>query len=136
MRIFLSSDNRSEVHDLPSFHRCGFYDWRFVTINRDGLFTALLNGKHGLSLDRIQGRVIVHPELRDEVIHEVVVDLQDAEIDRNGQLVKKGTFANITKNLAEYKKNNCVSTVYVMGALDRYLHPSIYQYILLLSLSH
>eukprot|EP01119_Soliformovum_irregulare_P020831 TRINITY_DN6809_c0_g1_i1.p1 TRINITY_DN6809_c0_g1~~TRINITY_DN6809_c0_g1_i1.p1 ORF type:complete len:2064 (+),score=697.75 TRINITY_DN6809_c0_g1_i1:71-6262(+) len=101
---------------LPPFAKAGYYDWRFVTLNLEGNFVPLPR----LELSQIQGRVIVQGKIRHEIIHEVWVDLQDSDWDRNrGFINKKGTFAGVSNALTEYKRQFGISTVYVMGALDR-----------------
>jgi len=108
---------RLRVSQLPSFKKAGYYDWRFVTVNKDGLFIPLLS--RTLDLNKIQGRVIVHPPIRDEIMHEISVELQGCEWDRSGKITRRGTFASVAKALPELKRSFGISTVYVNGALER-----------------
>lgn len=48
-------------------------------VNSEGHFVPIPK----MELSKIQGRIIVHPKLREEIIHEVWVELQDAEWDPN-----------------------------------------------------
>eukprot|EP01117_Protostelium_nocturnum_P000558 TRINITY_DN1062_c0_g1_i1.p1 TRINITY_DN1062_c0_g1~~TRINITY_DN1062_c0_g1_i1.p1 ORF type:complete len:1929 (+),score=827.64 TRINITY_DN1062_c0_g1_i1:180-5966(+) len=108
---------RLRVSQLPSFKKAGYYDWRFVSVNKDGIFIPLLS--RSLALSKIQGRVIVQPPIRDEIMHEVAVELQGCEWDRSGKLIRRGSFASVAKSIPELKRTFGVSTLYVMGALER-----------------
>lgn len=67
----------------------------------------------------MQGRFIVHPRnSRDLSIHEVVVDLQNANYDEQGNIVKIGNFKTVSESLDEYKSNG-INCIYLMGALER-----------------
>ena len=111
----IKRDNKLHLK-LPPFHKAGYYDWRFVTVNSDGLFVPIPK----MDLSRIQGRVIVHPKMREELVHEIWVELEGCEWDKNtGNIIKKGTFASVTKNIPEYKRRYGITTIYIMGALDR-----------------
>eukprot|EP01114_Cavostelium_apophysatum_P006786 TRINITY_DN1825_c0_g1_i1.p1 TRINITY_DN1825_c0_g1~~TRINITY_DN1825_c0_g1_i1.p1 ORF type:complete len:1954 (+),score=547.30 TRINITY_DN1825_c0_g1_i1:198-6059(+) len=101
-----------------TFKYAGYYDWRFVTVDKSGQFKPLVTNDADLS--KVQGRVIVQPHVRDEIVHEVWADLQDCEWDRNtGNILKRGNFAAIKNALPQYKRSFGASTLYVMGALDR-----------------
>ncbi len=104
------------MQKLPSFKKAGYYDWRFVTVDSEGSLIPIPK----MSLSRIQGRVIVHPKMREEICHEVWVELQESEWDRNtGNITKRGTFASVTRSLLDLKRKFNITTLYVMGALDR-----------------
>lgn len=78
------------------------------------------NQRSKLIFYQAQGRVIVQPKIRDEIIHEVWVELQDADWDRGtGNITRKGNFSSIIRALPEYKRQLGITTLYVMGALDR-----------------
>lgn len=63
--FFLTGSDRLLVDWLPPFGRCGFVDWRFVSLDDSGLVAPLPN-PHLCS-----GRVIVQPKIRVEVMHEL-----------------------------------------------------------------
>jgi len=112
-----ASGSKLAINNLPSFRRTGYYDWRLVTLTKDGQFAAFTNPN--LSLSQVQGRVIVHPNVKEENIHEIFVDLQGADVDKSGRINRKGNYGTVSKSLQEYKRNFSVTSVYVMGVLDR-----------------
>lgn len=67
-QLNLVSEEGKLIAALPSFKKAGYYDWRFITINFNGdrIPLTLTNKK----LSQVQGRVIVHPNIRDEFMHE------------------------------------------------------------------
>eukprot|EP00026_Physarum_polycephalum_P000294 Phypoly_transcript_00294.p1 GENE.Phypoly_transcript_00294~~Phypoly_transcript_00294.p1 ORF type:complete len:1701 (-),score=242.89 Phypoly_transcript_00294:112-5214(-) len=59
---------------LPSFFRCGYFDWRFAIVNEDGRYVPLYECFPGkISVASSQGRFIVHPKQLEEHIHQVFV---------------------------------------------------------------
>eukprot|EP01133_Synstelium_polycarpum_P007805 gene7805-9157_t len=123
-----------------SFYRAGYYDWRFVELTSNGTFVPfdfqtyrLCASKVGATspieqsaqpagqgeISLIQGRFIVHPKLREEIMHEVWIDLQDAVWDPyRGEMARKGSLAALVDALDGYHKDG-VTTLYVMGLLER-----------------
>jgi len=113
-------DEHRLVMNIGNFKQAGYYDWRFVYLDADGQFTPLLSHSGGKKLAKVQGRVIVHPSMRDEVMHEVFVEVHESEWDKRSEtLIKKGNFASVMKALPELKRMIGVTSLYVMGALDR-----------------
>ncbi|GAM27650.1 hypothetical protein SAMD00019534_108260 [Acytostelium subglobosum LB1] len=117
-----------------SFHRAGYYDWRFAELQSNGQFVPFDHQSYrlktyssptptvpvGVTNDLlIQGRFIVHPKLREEIMHEVWVDLQDAIWDPyRGEISKKGNIQSLIDALDKYHKDG-VTTLYVMGILEK-----------------
>eukprot|EP00741_Cyanophora_paradoxa_P006843 tig00001052_g6618.t1 len=103
--------------DLKPFPRAGFFDWRLARIG--GVSTQPFNLPAGAQ-GRVRGRFVVLPrDVRSEQIHEVVVDMQDGEWDREtGAFVSRGDFARVREALPRYKADG-ITTVYLMGALER-----------------
>eukprot|EP01113_Clastostelium_recurvatum_P031061 TRINITY_DN3842_c0_g1_i1.p1 TRINITY_DN3842_c0_g1~~TRINITY_DN3842_c0_g1_i1.p1 ORF type:complete len:2351 (-),score=511.23 TRINITY_DN3842_c0_g1_i1:62-7114(-) len=120
--------------EIPPFKRAGYYDWQLCILAAS---SALATTAHSLDSDFIpcemitnivplaagneptgtSGRFIVHPPVRDEIMHEVWVDLEDGVWDSHrGELVRIGSFASLTASLQSYAKDG-ISTLYVMGAL-------------------
>ncbi|EFA80962.1 alpha amylase domain-containing protein [Heterostelium album PN500] len=65
------------------------------------------------------GRFIVHPKLREEIMHEVWVDLVEAVWDPyRGEISKKGTLSNLIDSLDKFHKEG-ITTLYVMGLLEK-----------------
>jgi hypothetical protein len=56
--------------NIGNFKQAGYYDWRFAYMDVDGQFIPLLSHSGGKKLAKVQGRVIVHPSIRDEIMHE------------------------------------------------------------------
>jgi len=65
-----------------------------------------------------QGRFIVHARgVRDHTFHEVQVDYQNAQFDKNeNQFLKRGTFKDVEESIPAYSKEG-VSALYLMGTL-------------------
>jgi len=129
--------------DLPSFYRAGYYDWRIVELTSNGNYipfdyssfklrtvaakitspqsnaTATPNPDASSENEFIQGRFIVHPKLREEIMHEVWVDLNDSVWDPSrGEMVKKGNLQNLIDSLDTFHQEG-VTTLYVMGVLEK-----------------
>ncbi|KAM9964867.1 hypothetical protein ACTFIW_004659 [Dictyostelium discoideum] len=133
--------------DLPSFYRAGYYDWRVVELQSNGKFVSFdfetfklksskdenysassssssssINDNQPMVSDeneKIQGRFIVHPKLREEIMHEVWVDLQDSVWDPyRGEMTKKGRIQNLIDALDHYHQEG-ITTLYVMGLLEK-----------------
>ena len=106
----------SLIIELFRFNRAGYYDWKLGYFDETGTIIKPIKNDEIQS----QGRFIVHPKFRNEVIHEVFVDIEGAVWDKNygGPVQQRGTFSNIEKSLAEYQNYN-ITTLYVMGSLER-----------------
>ena len=73
----------------------------------------------GLPLALAQGRFIVHRAgLREEHMHEVVVDLEGMKFSEGGEIVRHGTFADVAGNLRGLRGNG-VTSLFVLGAIER-----------------
>eukprot|EP01096_Ripella_sp_DP13-Kostka_P018167 TRINITY_DN9738_c1_g1_i1.p1 TRINITY_DN9738_c1_g1~~TRINITY_DN9738_c1_g1_i1.p1 ORF type:complete len:1214 (+),score=495.01 TRINITY_DN9738_c1_g1_i1:23-3643(+) len=94
--------------------------WKVLTENR-GLLETDEESRRDVRqlLQQVRGRYIVQPAIREDMLHEVIVDLQDASWDHTGSLTRRGSFKSITGALEAYKKEDSVSMVYLMGALER-----------------
>ncbi|KAF2075592.1 hypothetical protein CYY_003097 [Polysphondylium violaceum] len=129
--------------DLPSFYRAGYYDWRIVELTSNGTYVPFdyssfklktlasritspqsnsattANPDASSENEFIQGRFIVHPKLREEIMHEVWVDLNDSVWDPSrGDMVKKGNLQNLIDSLDNFYQDG-VTTLYVMGVLEK-----------------
>jgi hypothetical protein len=62
-------DGRRLTVDLPPFHRAGYFDWRVVSISPDQEYLPV-PAPPALRRQLLQGRFIVHPPLRSEIMHE------------------------------------------------------------------
>lgn len=78
---------RHSYVEFPPFHRSGYYDWRVVSMANDFCLTPVSAN--------LQGRFIVHPPMRSEVMHEVWVELEGAQWDWSGKRVKHGDFKTL-----------------------------------------
>lgn len=57
--------------------------------------------------------------IRDQILHEVQIDFQSAEVDsKQGKFIKRGDFAKVEKAIPEYKSRG-ITTLYLMGVLER-----------------
>jgi starch synthase len=105
-RNIVADDNvQVEINvNFGKFWKCGFYDWRLVSVSSDGKLSPLeiigrpapvyptvddYDADHydGMVEDEVgslaQGRFIVHARgFRDHSFHEVQVDQQDARVDK------------------------------------------------------
>ena len=132
--------------NFGKFWKCGFYDWRLVSISSEGKLAPLeIIGKpepvyptvcdsdfedhyEGAIEDEVgclaQGRFIVHARgMRDHSFHEVQVDLQDARVDKQeNQFIQRGTFADVERNVGNYAKQG-ITALYLMGTLERDNYP-------------
>ena len=127
------------------FWKCGFYDWRLVSISEDGKLQPLeIIGRPEPAFPHVQsyhddyyeenveeevgsiaqGRFIVHARgMRDHSFHEVQIDYQDARIDKNtNQFVQRGTFMDVENSIPNYAKQG-ISALYLMGTLERDNYP-------------
>jgi len=118
-----------EIHlNFGKFWKCGFYDWRLVSISEDGKLQPLeIIGKpdpvfptastdayddyYEQSMEEevgsiAQGRFIVHTRgMRENSFHEVQIDHQDAEIDKTeNQILRRGSFKTVQKSIPNYAK--------------------------------
>lgn len=98
------------------FRRAGFYDYRVVYITPDAqLKTLMIESKFA------HGRFIVHPNVKDESIHHVWVDMHKASWspDRT-KLSGAGTFQSIIDALPGYAKSG-ITTLCLMGCMERFV---------------
>eukprot|EP00026_Physarum_polycephalum_P000161 Phypoly_transcript_00161.p1 GENE.Phypoly_transcript_00161~~Phypoly_transcript_00161.p1 ORF type:complete len:2059 (-),score=306.68 Phypoly_transcript_00161:106-6282(-) len=115
-----SMDSDKLIVEMRSFEQAGYYDWRLAELDESGEFIPIRLAPKGQNSrgEIAQGRFIVHPSVREEILHEVWVDLQDSVWDTyNGSPVRRGTFATVIRALEEYAAMG-ITTVYLMGALD------------------
>eukprot|EP00742_Colponemidia_sp_Colp-10_P005221 GILJ01005578.1.p1 GENE.GILJ01005578.1~~GILJ01005578.1.p1 ORF type:complete len:1904 (+),score=304.73 GILJ01005578.1:50-5761(+) len=122
---------------LAPFPRAGFYDWRLVKAQPDGSWGVVARPKPlaaGAETDPaaygilpIQGRFIVQPRgVRNELMHEVVVDLESAKWDKStGVFLERGSFHRVQESLSNYKDIG-ITSLYLMGALERDNGPTYY----------
>lgn len=134
--------------NFGKFWKCGFYDWRLVTVTENGRLQPLnmlalqsnnlssqikqswspdYYSEHheaDLSNQLAQGRFIVHAKgIRDHIFHEVYMDYQGAEIDtKENRFVKRGDFGKLERALDAYKKRG-ITALYLMGVLERDNNP-------------
>lgn len=126
--------------NFGKFWKCGFFDWRLYEISDNGKFLPCeIFGKpepvfpvsHGGddyyedyqdtnqdSVSLAQGRFIAHARgIRDHTFHEVQVDYQNAQFDKNENVfIKRGTFKDVENSIDNYAKQG-VSALYLMGTL-------------------
>lgn len=145
-RNIISQDNvQAEIHiNFGKFWKCGFYDWRVVSISNEGKLSPLeIIGKpepvyptvhdndYGDHYDEdeevgslAQGRFIVHARgMRDHSFHEIQVDLQDAKVDKTeNTFIQRGTFRDVAANMSNYQQQG-ISALYLMGSLERDNYP-------------
>ena len=128
-----------EIHlNFGKFWKCGFYDWRLVSISEDGKLQPLeIIGKpdpvfptastdayddyYEQSIEEevgsiAQGRFVVHTRgMREHSFHEVQIDHQDAEIDKTeNTILRRGSFKTVQKSIPSYAKQG-ISALYLMG---------------------
>ena len=132
--------------NFGKFWKCGFYDWRLVSISDDGklqpleiigkpdpVFPSINNGGYDDYYEQsaedevgsiAQGRFVVHARgMREHSFHEVQIDYQDAEIDKNlNQFRRRGSFRDVENNIPNYAKQG-ISALYLMGTLERDNYP-------------
>lgn len=122
----------SLIVELSSFTRSGYFDWCVGCIDPNGCYFTPLSDCNKLVDHEIwndvkknifadHGRFIVHPSVRHDIFHEVFVDIEDAVWDRvNGGPIRRfGTFGNVQRALEDYSENDKITTIYLMGALER-----------------
>ena len=142
-----ASDKISQTININfgKFWKCGFYDWRLVAVSEDGKLQPLeivgtpdpvFPTHGGMDGDEYyeeadngigniaQGRFIVHSRgIRDQSFHEVQIDYQDAEIDKQlNMFVKRGTFADVERSIEGYASQG-ITSLYLMGTLERDNYP-------------
>ena len=120
---------------LPPFPRCGFYDWRLVSISPDGIAVPVVPcpaaedaAPHSPSSLPpsvppgaliAQGRFIVHPQgTGAQRMHEVLVDLHSPDITPDGQVVAHGTFSRLAEAMPDLAAQG-VEVLHVQGAMER-----------------
>ena len=130
-RNLSNSTNYSEevTVNFGKFWKCGYYDWRLVSVSDDGKLVPLeivgtpeptFPSQHSSIYDDAddyyeediqneiggiaQGRFIVHTKgIREHSFHEVQVDYQNAEIDKQKNLfMKRGTFEDVKNEIPNY----------------------------------
>jgi len=121
--------------DLGIFPRAGFYDWKFVRLDKGGKMNSMYSGYRVQSEEEpefaarnevtnrdqvirskiLQGRYVVHPRhTRDMEIHEVYADYPEGVPGEENF----GSFAKIRENLQVYTRSG-INCIYLMGALER-----------------
>jgi len=135
--------------NFGKFWKCGFFDWRLYEISDVGkflpceafgqpepVFPVTHGGDDYYEDDRsqdssslAQGRFIVHARgIRDHTFHEVQVDYQNAQFDKNQNLfLRRGTFKDVENSIDNYAKQG-VSALYLMGTLQRDNYPFTNKY--------
>ena len=137
----------SYLVEISTFEKAGYYDWALVSMDRDGIELKYYNNHsnhhsnhptptphhhHPSPLNQSTssaitshiesfGRFIVHPQIRQDIFHEVFVDIEGATWDRvhGGPVQRRGTFSNISKALDDYHTNDGITVIHVMGSLER-----------------
>eukprot|EP01022_Parablepharisma_sp_SALTPOND_P008190 TRINITY_DN135350_c2_g1_i1.p1 TRINITY_DN135350_c2_g1~~TRINITY_DN135350_c2_g1_i1.p1 ORF type:complete len:1045 (+),score=80.36 TRINITY_DN135350_c2_g1_i1:2070-5204(+) len=98
---------------LKKFWRCGFYDWKLVDIDPNGLIEMLKKPHPEDGETFAQGRFIVHPkDVNEQQIHEVVVDYKDEPTDSDKN------FHTMAQEIPAYTKMG-INCLYLMGTLER-----------------
>mmetsp|Transcript_44464 Transcript_44464/g.32568 ORF Transcript_44464/g.32568 Transcript_44464/m.32568 type:complete len:141 (+) Transcript_44464:1254-1676(+) len=130
--------------NFGKFWKCGYYDWRILTIRENGRLQPLeLIGKPDPAIpiftqqsaeeeeddmggNVAQGRFIVHAKgIRDHLFHEVCVDYEGAKVDtKESKFLERGNFKKLELNIPNYRKKG-ISALYVMGALERDNYPTV-----------
>jgi hypothetical protein len=152
-RNIIAKDNIQEEISINfgKFWKCGFYDWRLVSITEDGklqpleiigkpdpVFPSSINNGYDdyyeQSIDEevgsiAQGRFVVHSKgIRDHSFHEIQVDYQNAKIDKQlNQFVRRGTFKDVEDEIPVLAKQG-ITAVYLMGTLERDNYPFLNKY--------
>lgn len=114
--------------NFGKFWKCGFYDWRLVSISTEGKLAPLeIIGKpepqyptiHDSDFDDhyedaveeevgsiAQGRFVVHARgMRDHSFHEVQIDAQNARVDtQTNRFIERGTFDEVAHAIPDYAK--------------------------------
>lgn len=103
------------------FNKLGNFDWL--------VFRRTKNGERWL--DGYSGRVNVLPDLDGEIVLELFPDIHGHTrlywrtpnpgmvYNESGEIIRTGTFADITAHLADLKERYSVSAIYVLGAQKR-----------------
>ena len=106
--------------NFGKFWKCGFYDYRIVSITAPGKIEPCESAQRKMAQPSYdyydedetilpslaQGRFIVHAKgVRDHIFHEVQVDYQDAEYDKTNQaFIRRGSFRDVENSLDMYQK--------------------------------
>ncbi|MDA3900352.1 MAG: glycogen/starch synthase [Spirochaetes bacterium] len=112
-----------------------------VPLNRYGHYDFLVFKKKSHKLEWIDqygasGRINVMPDVRGEIILEIFTDIHGHTklywhdetgnpglvYNENGEVIRTGTFADITMHLADMKRRYSISTIYVLGCQKRGSH--------------
>jgi len=152
-RNIVQKDNIQEEISINfgKFWKCGFYDWRLVSITEDGKLQPLeIIGKpdpvfpssnsngfddyYEQSIEEevgsiAQGRFVVHSKgIREHAFHEVQIDFQNAKIDKQlNQFIRRGTFKDVESEIPVLSRQG-ISAVYLMGTLERDNYPFLNKY--------
>lgn len=134
-------ESKIEIN-FGKFWKCGLYDWRLVSISLDGKLIPLeIIGKPPPAFPTrvfdeyddededqqgsvAQGRFVVHSRgIRDLSFHEVQIDYQDAQIDKElNMFVKRGNFYDVQNKLSSYADQG-IGCLYLMGTTERDNNP-------------
>ena len=71
-----------------------------------------------MPLYKTQGRVIVHQDLRNEIIFETSPLVQGAFFSKDGNLVHSGSFDSLSNSLDVYKRTNNITLLYLIGVSE------------------
>jgi hypothetical protein len=147
-RNIVAQDNvQAEINiNFGKFWKCGFYDWRIVSVSNEGKLAPLeiigrpdpvyptvedadVHGYGDFPAEEevgslAQGRFIVHARgFRDHSFHEVQVDLEGARVDKQqNRFIERGGFAEVEAAVGGYAKAG-ISALYLMGTLERDNYP-------------
>lgn len=133
--------------NFGKFWKCGFYDWRLVFITNEGKLQPLeiigkpqpvfptRTGDEYYDEDEqtmgciAQGRFVVHSKgTRDQSFHEVQIDYQDAQIDKNmNMFMRRGNFDAVERAIPSYASQG-INCLYLMGTLERDNYPFVNNY--------
>jgi len=141
--------------NFGKFWKCGYYDWRLVSVSEDGKLVPLeivgapeptfpsqqssIYDDHDDYYEEdegtkdigsiAQGRFVVHTRgVKDQSFHEVQIDYQNADIDKSkNQFVRRGTFEDVENAIPSYAEQG-INALYLMGTLERDNNPSYNKY--------
>jgi len=98
---------------FSKFWRCGFYDWRVVSMNEEGKIEMLKTYNQNSEKVFAQGRFIVQPkDISEQQIHEIMVDYKDNDSDPDKN------FFTLAKELNQYATQG-ITSLYLFGVLER-----------------
>ena len=144
-RNIVQKDNiQQEISiNFGKFWKCGFYDWRLVSISDDGklqpleiigkpdpVFPSSINNGYDDYYEQsieeevgsiAQGRFVVHSKgMREHSFHEIQIDYQNA-------FIRRGSFKDVEDEIPSLARQG-ISSLYLMGTLERDNYPFLNKY--------